>query len=86
MANKQSASKFPGQINAQPRLHQRALVELITATLILAMTGVRSAHIPLQSRHRAVRPGLSCSTVWSQCMKRCPRLSLQATTMRTLSC
>jgi len=29
MANKQSASKTPGRINAQPRLHKLALVELL---------------------------------------------------------
>jgi len=62
MANKQSASKTPGRINAQPRLHQRAFVELITATLILAMTGVPAYP---QHSHNAGQPA-SGGPAWSE--------------------
>jgi hypothetical protein len=61
MANKQSASKTPGRINAQPRLHQRTFVELITATLILAMTGVPAYS---QHSHNAGQPA-SGGPAWS---------------------
>jgi len=41
----------------------------------------RATHIMLH-RQLHVVPGLSCSTAWSRCMKRCPRLSLQALSRR----
>ena len=62
MPHKQSASKSPGRIKAQLHFHLRALAELITATLILAMTGVPA--YPQHSRN-AAQPA-SDDPAWSE--------------------